>query len=535
MHFRSGETRREHGREASCDFAVLMGGQDAVMDAGRFAELVRQRQQPTLLVNATGAWAGLRDWMPFDSFSKRYGWLQLPVRRPSTTARGQSFRRANKFVTVEGWGQRLAAGQGPPLVFDTNGSSGLLASFRPDISPLPAGLATVLRMPVFSLADGSAPAGRSGLAFHHHDESWLALLTGLKTWFVPVASGGRGAPVSAYHRRPLAELEALRRRPGQHSTADQALLRCEQRPGDVVYLPAGTYHATYSSSSGSSTAAGPGEQNGAGAVIGIGGMGDSTVAIGYAVAGDLEGLAALALRNSTSLLRTNAHGELPTHRAATAEVLGWLAAEGSVPLDQPTGQEGGAQLPVHAAAMRGDIEALALLDRHGMDLRAVASGSGQQPTHFAAAGRSLAALAWLHDAGSDIHASSSTGQQPLHLAALAGDTAMLSWLVEHGVSINTARLTDGATASHFAAHGGTADPETALLALMWLDQNGADLQAKTQTGQTPSDLLSLWAGQGPARAERLVEKLAAQDEAFGAWWRGRGRSAFIGLQERELW
>ena len=88
-----------------------------------------------------------------------------------------------------------------------------------------------------------------------------------------------------------------------------------------MYLPTQTWHATYSE-------ADPGSDE---AVIGIGGMGDSTVAMGLAVTGNLDGLAALARERPSALLQTNAHGELPTHRAGTVEVLGWLGATANVP------------------------------------------------------------------------------------------------------------------------------------------------------------------------------------------------------------
>lgn len=87
---------------------------------------------------------------------------------------------------------------------------------------------------------GSADDGKSGLSFHQHDESWLALATGAKVWFVPTPGGAMDPPASAYKRRPLAELNA--------AWLSGSLLRCVQRPGDVVYLPAQTVRHAHNKS-----------------------------------------------------------------------------------------------------------------------------------------------------------------------------------------------------------------------------------------------------------------------------------------------
>ena len=83
-----------------------------------------------------------------------------------------------------------------------------------------------------------------------------------------------------------------------------------QLPGDIIYLPAATWHATYST-------AGP---EGAEAVVGVGGMGDSTPAIAAAALGDTAALAAELAADPAALHRLNAFGETPVHRAPTAAV-----------------------------------------------------------------------------------------------------------------------------------------------------------------------------------------------------------------------
>ncbi len=133
-----------NGDSADCDFAVFDSA--TADDVSQFERHVRQRQ-PTLLAGATAHWPALAKWRPFERFARRHANLQLPVRKPLTTARGQSFRRASQYITLSQWALRAR----PPFVFDTNGSSGILPALGADVRPLPKGLTTVLRTPIFSL------------------------------------------------------------------------------------------------------------------------------------------------------------------------------------------------------------------------------------------------------------------------------------------------------------------------------------------------------------------------------------------------
>ena len=56
---------------------------------------------------------------------------------------------------------------------------------------MPAAFRSVSRFPVVSIAvDAAIPADRlaTGLPMHDHDESWLALVTGKKRWWVDALS-----------------------------------------------------------------------------------------------------------------------------------------------------------------------------------------------------------------------------------------------------------------------------------------------------------------------------------------------------------
>ena len=71
------------------------------------------------------------------------GWQ---VRDPATTARGESFRVAQRYITLARWARRLHAGRKAaaagqeakpaPFVFDSNASSAILPALRA-VSPAP--------------------------------------------------------------------------------------------------------------------------------------------------------------------------------------------------------------------------------------------------------------------------------------------------------------------------------------------------------------------------------------------------------------
>ena len=87
----------------------------------------------------------------------------------------------------------------------------------------------------------------TGLPPHAHGASHLLLLGGSKRWALwPPAAGLPAAAILALPPPLLrsnssalfAALSRLKRKNGRP-------LICDQRPGDVVYLPAGTHHATW--------------------------------------------------------------------------------------------------------------------------------------------------------------------------------------------------------------------------------------------------------------------------------------------------
>ena len=363
---------------AACGFTTITVSNAADLRklSQEFDALYRGRA-PLLIRNACSTWPAYHLWNSTQHLVDRFGHrLQLPLRHPDAVARGSSFRTAGRFVSLHDW-HGDGAGHGRVMVFDTNETSGIFPQLREDLM-VPRALRNILRIPVFSLAagtrdlshpeggslgggSGSSDDGRdsSGLALHTHDENWLALISGRKTWFTSTPSKDRSQPPLAYQRVPIASLRAL--------AADGTLTQCTQEEGDIVYLPSGTWHATYSHT----PAAGPlqGQQ----VVIGVGGMGQSTQSMALAVLGDVEALERLHKRDTkgTFLSSTNKFGEQAVHHAADVATLRWLIEQGGVDVNQGTTRTG--ITPMHRAAIQGSVDGLQYLSSANGDIHAPAA------------------------------------------------------------------------------------------------------------------------------------------------------------------
>ena len=87
----------------------------------------------------------------------------------------------------------------------------------------------------------STSPGGSGVAFHKHGTAWLALQQGRKRWWLYPPSGPPSSSYEAVALSPANELpEVVSRLPPELRP-----LEILQQPGDVVFVPALWWHATY--------------------------------------------------------------------------------------------------------------------------------------------------------------------------------------------------------------------------------------------------------------------------------------------------
>ena len=243
----------------------------------------------------------------------------------------------------------------------------------------------------------------------YHAVAWLGLVTGAKHWFL-------GAPGTEW-RGYYPQCEYAR------DVQDMSSLQCVQRPGEVIFLPEGAWHATCNADEwvvavGGQTA--------------VAGLGHSIAgAINASWSGDLAALEALA----------NAGG-------AAAETLRRSAGVS----------------PLHFAVRRNRLDAARLLVGAGADVNA--ADYDESVTPFAAERRAPTSR---YD---------QRGLRPLHLAARWGHLRVLEWLLSAGADLG-ARDMRGRTAAHWAAY------RSQLGSLRILRDAGADLNAKDLEDATP--------------------------------------------------
>ena len=77
----------------------------------------------------------------------------------------------------------------------------------------------------------------SGLAFHQHEESWLALVSGQKHWCLRSHARGLPPPATAFKRVPLDELLTAE---APAVAAARGGARLQQVAGSCSHLPAET-------------------------------------------------------------------------------------------------------------------------------------------------------------------------------------------------------------------------------------------------------------------------------------------------------
>ena len=113
---------------------------------------------------------------------------------------------------------------------------------------------------------------------------------------------------------------------------------------------------------------------------------------------------------------------------------------------------------------------------------------------FLDAGR-LMEVKQLLESGVDPNGRNSVGERPIMIAACNNDLDALDLLLQFGAEVNRA-YEQGWTALHEAVdcsidstiQGGGSPGDEPLESILWLVAHGADLNAKTERGETPLDI-----------------------------------------------
>eukprot|EP00439_Symbiodinium_sp_Y106_P077856 s2086_g16.t1 len=260
---------------------------------------------------------------------------------------------------------------------------------------VPRLLASVHGAPILSIGRQD-----TGIGFHRHSAAWLAQLLGRKLWLL--LPGGKRPPA----RAPWHYL--LHRPPG--------LVICVAQPGEVVFVPAGWWHATWN-------------------------LDDISVAAGWE-AGDSgqwsPEMHAVADGDVAQLLQLMASQTVTKPLVVLAARTGRLHVL-KLLMDQARGRE---VLEAHAAsaaiaaARSGHINVMELLWEEGFTGMLQASVSGTTPLHEAARCGRLEAVEWLIAHKADSATFDNTSSNALHVAAAFGQTAVVQLLMQTDADVD---------------------------------------------------------------------------------------------------
>ena len=225
----------------------------------------------------------------------------------------------------------------------------------------------------------SAGSWGNGRPFHAHGPALLALLSGVKRWFIkrPNAS-------FAWQTFELTRDASLAASAELPRGWEEQLWQCSQRVGELLWVPDLMHHAT----------------------------------LNYA--SDVTGL---------TLVMDDLSPLTPLHEAAqagSAETVSRILASGEYPIDV---RAGGGATPLHYAAGLGHCDAMEALLKGGAALHVRAAG-GHQPLHLAVAAGHAEAVELLLRRGADLSATDQHGFTPLALARQLGHSALVRALEE---------------------------------------------------------------------------------------------------------
>lgn len=324
--------------------------------------------------------------------------------------------------------------------------------FENDFQPVHHALRGTFEVPQLLEEVHGAPvfsAGRvnTGIGFHRHNEAWLAQLRGRKAWFLLPPSSPRPAVLP-----PWWYLDA---RP-------HGLRFCVLEPGEVLFLPANWWHATWNLEEftvavgwegGASKSWGPDMRavaNGDVSRLDAANVPSAQMVNLAARAGHIEVMRWLIEEDADLTLRANAApAAMAAVRGGHTAVLELLAGYRTA----LAGDSGG-RTALHAAAQCGQAAAAEWLLAHGAEVRA-RDVEGTEPLQLAASHGHCEALEALLAAGADARATDNQGSAPLPAAAFNGHRAAVEVLLGARADPGTRDALE-VTALHLAALRGHA-------------------------------------------------------------------------------
>lgn len=353
-----------------------------------------------------------------DGFLGDHGDLKITVRNqvehhtgegpPDIGVRKASFR---EFLVEE---------TGKDLIVLAFSDLPIYRALRPYYDPLSTPLRAVHRFPLLTMGRNSTGSGG-----HRHEENWVAQIAGTKIWIL--APPGVQTPPQDLMPCPMLD-EREQWTPG--------MVSCAVKPGELIYLPDGWYHATCNIGS---------------YTLGVGGKGGTdhwSEAMYHIQTGNET-----ALRSSPKLLAAAVRENDPP-------ALTLAASHGPMSLvdlllearADPKGRDKDGWLAIHTAAEAGQADLVEHLMLKGVPAQGV-QAQGADPLHMAAAMGHLAVVRVLLDGRVDPAAKDGGGSQALHWAASGSSAELVQELLARR-SDPTVREKDGGDAVSWALRSG---------------------------------------------------------------------------------
>ena len=380
------------GLACRCDLARLDA---ATVTVATLEEL----RLPVVLEGMTGGWAAFERWR-LPRFRELYD-------NAAVAFVASAWASFEGNLTMQNLTHQIRSHHTSPnsLIF-SDYPSGFVRHLRGDYS-VPSVLHRFSLMELFTLGG----MGPSATPATYHAVAWLALVHGAKHWFLhPPGTDWPGFAPKCDYARDVSDRSTV--------------LQCVQKPGEVIFLPEGTWHATC---------------NPVSWTVGIGGQ-NAVAGVGAAIGGVLQAAW------EDDLVRLEA---LQKESGSSAIV----------------GPGAGGLQPLHFAIRHGSKVAVAFLIKQGADVNGLDYNRSLTP--------------WKEEREPIMRNHYDfRGFRPLHLAARWGDVEILRLLLASGADTT---LTDmrGRTAVHWAAF------RSQLSCLRELQRASADMDRPDKDGLTP--------------------------------------------------